>query len=343
MLFLRNGTIGEHFLEMTSVKRDSRVLFAPSRVPLIASPTPLQMVDIQLKSGIKTQLLIKREDLTATSYGGNKVRNLEFLFGDALRAGAKSLVTAGPVGSNFVAALAAHASRVNLPVTVHQFVAHRNTQIDLHDQFAKRHGARLVMLSEKLPKYLGVAAAFFKAIPAVLDRGSYYIPPGGSGVLGAYGHMNAFLEMERQTLEAGFERPQNIIVGVGTCGTMAGLLVGNAISGGHSRIIGVRCVDRMYCNRHHIAYLANSLLAKIGSELRIKAESVRLVDSPQGDEGYGRAHSQRDAIGGEFIRHGIRLDTTYTEKVALFLREFLETANSQSTLYWHTFSGAAMA
>ena len=59
-------------------------------------------------------LWVKREDLTASAYGGNKVRTLEAMFGRARAAGATRIWATGAFGSNHVVATVVHARAVGL-------------------------------------------------------------------------------------------------------------------------------------------------------------------------------------------------------------------------------------
>ena len=52
------------------------------------------------------QLFMKRDDLSGTEYGGNKIRKLEFLLGEALAKGCKRVLTYGAAGSNHATATA---------------------------------------------------------------------------------------------------------------------------------------------------------------------------------------------------------------------------------------------
>src|SRR3546814_17909174 len=63
------------------------------------------------------QIYIKRDDLSAADYGGNKIRKLDFLLADALARGRRELTVFGYAGSNFVAASAWHGSRLGLRVS----------------------------------------------------------------------------------------------------------------------------------------------------------------------------------------------------------------------------------
>src|SRR5581483_6446701 len=64
------------------------------------------------------ELWQKRDDRTSPIYGGNKVRTLEPLFGDALASGATRVYATGAYGSNHAAAMMMHAPRVGLATGV---------------------------------------------------------------------------------------------------------------------------------------------------------------------------------------------------------------------------------
>src|SRR3989442_6440858 len=77
-------------------------------------PTPLEeLKTLSAKLG-GPELLIKRDDQTGLALGGNKVRKLEFLVGDALAQGACTLVTLGAAQSNHCRQTAAAAAKAGL-------------------------------------------------------------------------------------------------------------------------------------------------------------------------------------------------------------------------------------
>lgn len=84
-------------------------------VQLAELPTPLRKCDgLSVRYG--TDLYIKDDSDTAGPlfFGGNKVRKLEFLLGDALAHNVKSVITFGCAGSNHAVATACCAQRVGL-------------------------------------------------------------------------------------------------------------------------------------------------------------------------------------------------------------------------------------
>ena len=71
------------------------------RFPLLDGPSPLQPLPrFSAAIGGEAEVWIKREDLLPLAFGGNKLRNLEFLVGRALADGADTLVTSGRRWSN---------------------------------------------------------------------------------------------------------------------------------------------------------------------------------------------------------------------------------------------------
>src|SRR3954447_16648818 len=83
------------------------------RYPLATLPTPLQRarnLEAALGPGAP-RILIKRDDLTGLAIGGNKARKLEYLFADARRQGADTLLTCGAAQSNHALQTAAAARK----------------------------------------------------------------------------------------------------------------------------------------------------------------------------------------------------------------------------------------
>lgn len=63
------------------------------RVKLCQAPTPLELLPNLTKALGGPQIWMKRDDLTGMGLGGNKVRKLEFLAGEAVAQGADHLVS----------------------------------------------------------------------------------------------------------------------------------------------------------------------------------------------------------------------------------------------------------
>jgi 1-aminocyclopropane-1-carboxylate deaminase/D-cysteine desulfhydrase-like pyridoxal-dependent ACC family enzyme len=83
------------------------------RIPIAHTPTPIEPL-VNLGSDLGLSLHVKRDDLTGVAFGGNKVRQLEFYFGEARVRGADTIVITGAVQSNYARTPAAIAGRLDM-------------------------------------------------------------------------------------------------------------------------------------------------------------------------------------------------------------------------------------
>src|SRR3954471_13286688 len=87
------------------------------RFALIDAPSPFQRLPrFSAALGGGAEIWIKREDLLPLAFGGNKLRNLEFLIGAAVADGADTLVTSGRRWSNHCRLTAASGAKAGLGV-----------------------------------------------------------------------------------------------------------------------------------------------------------------------------------------------------------------------------------
>ena len=86
---------------MTESIQKAKALFAPvPHVQLGFFPTPFYKLE-NMSKALGVNLYIKRDDFTGMNlFGGNKIRKLEFLLGDAIAKGCKAVVTYGATQSN---------------------------------------------------------------------------------------------------------------------------------------------------------------------------------------------------------------------------------------------------
>ena len=101
---------------MTQTQLRDRLREAISRKPrfeLGHSPTPLEEAP-RLSERLGVRILINRDDQTGLALGGNKVRKLEFLIGQALTSGADTVITTGGSQSNHARITSAACRRARL-------------------------------------------------------------------------------------------------------------------------------------------------------------------------------------------------------------------------------------
>ena len=199
------------------------------RVKLCTAPTPLELLPNLTKALGGPDIWMKRDDLTGMGGGGNKVRKLEYLAGDALAKGADHLVTQGAVQSNHVRQTAAVAARLGLRCTA--VLEHR---IDTNDHQYLNSGNVL------LDRLLGIdieyrpggtdMQAAIEEVGAKLQKDGakpYLIPGGGSNAVGALGYAHVAFELVAQANEMGLNIDR-LVHATGSAGTQAGLVAGLA-------------------------------------------------------------------------------------------------------------------
>ena len=87
------------------------------RARLGHAPTPIDAAP-NLGAALGVDLWIKRDDCTGLAFGGNKVRQLEFHFGEAQARGADTVLVTGAVQSNLVRIAAAAARKLGMAVHI---------------------------------------------------------------------------------------------------------------------------------------------------------------------------------------------------------------------------------
>lgn len=183
-------------------------------------PTPVEQAP-RLAAAIGLgidDLWIKRDDLTGLGGGGNKVRKLEWTVGGAVADGADTLITTGAPQSNHARLTAAAGARLGLEVILvfpgsHGSAGSGNLALD------GLLGARVAWVGDVDATGLAKAAADIAARVQAHGRRPALIPFGGSNVTGARGYLGCGRELQAQ-----LPKIDNVVVALGSGGTMAGLV-----------------------------------------------------------------------------------------------------------------------
>ncbi|MGE5579981.1 MAG: D-cysteine desulfhydrase family protein [Bacillota bacterium] len=205
-----------------------------ARADLAVLPTPYEEVPRFAKAlGTGARVFLKRDDATGLALGGNKARKLEVLVGDAVSKGCDTLITCGGPQSNHARMTAAAARKMGLhPVLVldgaDPGVRQGNLLLD------HLLGADIVFSGERSSgDMLEEVAASLRSE----GRKPYVIPLGGSNPLGAIGYISCVEEIVQQLRPLGLA-PTALYAATGSCGTLAGLILGKIIFDAPFRIIG---------------------------------------------------------------------------------------------------------
>lgn len=227
------------------------------RQTLAALPTPVEALD--LDDG-RLRCWVKRDDLSGAVYGGNKVRKLEYLLGQAKAQGARKVMTFGTAGSNHALATGIYAQAAGLqsismltPQSNARYVA-RNLLMGL------RAGIEFHAYPDD--------RAVLRAVPWVRlrharkdGRRPMIIAGGGSSPLGTVGFVNAGLELAAQISAGELPAPDLVYVALGTMGTAAGLALGLRVAGIEARMVCVRVVHRRVANPGRFRSLTRATVA----------------------------------------------------------------------------------
>jgi D-cysteine desulfhydrase len=199
----------------------SRVLSLP-RLPLLVGATPLRPAPA-LSAQLGVEVWFKRDDLTGFGLGGNKVRGLEYLLGDALAQGCDCLVTGAGPQSNWAMLAALAARRCGLdPYLVFYGDPVPPTGNLLLDHWI---GADVRFTGELDRASVDGALDKLREELRAAGRRPYVVPRGGATALGTAGYVLASLELAEQ-LGVAEVRPARVWLATGSCGTQAGLVAG---------------------------------------------------------------------------------------------------------------------
>lgn len=310
------------------------------RVRLFPAPTPLEKLDNLTRHLGGPEIWLKRDDCTVVATGGNKVRKLEFLVGEALVQGADHLVTQGAVQSNHVRQTAAVAAKFGLKCTA--LLEHR---IETNDRDYLASGNVLLdrlfgATLEYRPGGTDMQAAIEAKAAELRSAGAkpYVIPGGGSNRVGALGYVSCAQELLQQADEMGL-KIDRVVHATGSAGTQAGLVVGlEGINSGVRVLgIGVRAPkDRQEANVHKLAEATAEYCGVRGGIARSAVEA----NCDYVGDGYGiPTQGMAEAVGMLATLEGVLLDPVYSGKGMAGLIDLVrkgEIGKGETVVFIHT-------
>ncbi|MDR2629724.1 MAG: pyridoxal-phosphate dependent enzyme [Spirochaetaceae bacterium] len=292
------------------------------RVRLGCYPTPLHRLP-----GLETALgypgiFIKRDDLSGLGPGGNKLRSLEFLLGEAIAGGADRVIVSGPGQSNLCTLTAAACARLSLPCTlIHNCGEDEPCTGNL--LLNRIMGTESIFLGE-------VSAAERRSFEEQL-RGElaakglmpYVIRHGGTSGTGALGYAETIAELRGQCSEQGFAIGTLFVSG-GNGGMAAGLIYGNAVLGRPFRICVISVEDRREELREHIEKTIGEAALIAGLPFPGDLEDrCDIVDDYRG-AGWGLNTPECEAAVLSFpSREGIFIEHVYSGKVIAGMEDYI--------------------
>jgi len=322
---------------------DPKLLYAMSKFLFMKKqPTPLDSSDnfltpkitpcVQLTHPLfdkyKVQVWVKLDYLNHPEIQGNKLHKLKYNLLDAVERGAEQLITFGGAYSNHIAATAAAANEIGLPVTG----VIRGQELEQHPEkwshtlkHAQQNGMQFLFISRKnyrLKQQAPQVIQWLKQHPK-----SFVIPEGGSNDLAIKG----FDEMCAQITQ---QMPDwtHLYCPVGTGGTLAGLIANcrhpkniQISPAGQKRlptvlknIIGIAVLNEADYLRKDIQSwietFENKRENKIENNNKIKIDWQLITDAAGG--GYGKTSNYLKSFQKRFEQtFNLPLDPIYTAKL----------------------------
>ncbi len=312
-------------------------------------PTPLEeMVRLRAVLGPACpRLFIKRDDLTGTGFGSNKLRKLDYAIAREIERGTTTIVTIAGEKSNHARVTAAVCAKFGLKCVL---VLNRSDSSEVPPgfQFATRFiyellGAEIIWVDsreEREPTAIGV----LDALQARGERAAY-IPLGVSVPLGGLGFVRAIEEVYSQFAELAVE-PDHIFHAGTSGGTQAGIIAGCRILEKDPTITAVSPDDPADEIAERVASITNGIFELIGSSSKtILKSEVNVLDGYIG-AGYGiETDESRDSLRLVARTEAIVLDPVYTAKTMAALFDWIKNGRltaDQNVLFWHTGGQLAM-
>lgn len=287
-------------------------------------PTPVRRMDLT-SADLGQEIWIKVEEECGT-WGGNKVRKLEYILAAAQRDGVETFVSYGAGTSNWTSALVFHAA----PRGFHTVAGLAGRVPGDYATLYRRTGTKVVSVPWAALSLPVALAARMRA-----GRGARSLQPGGSGD-GDIGSVNAGFEIADALATKELPVPRVIFVAAGTCGTAAGVAAGLAIRGIRIPVVAVRVTPLPLGTPRLIGKRVADLLDMLGEK---SPAGPVIGDDRFFKPGYARQNAgSREAID-IAANDNVRLDPTYAAKAFAAVVDAARTSVRGPYLFLHTSPG----
>ena len=308
-------------------------------------PTPVDPPGAFARRLDLPRLYIKREDRSHAVCGGNKVRGLEFLLGEATAQSAKTILTFGAAGSHHLAKTAWHARQMGMDMVAIVVPQENANYVRQNILCAASAGTRYIaaLYATLIPK---LAIEYVRLRWSKEARGLCYIPAGGTSSSSILGHVSAALELKEQIRAGVMPEPDYLYVPMGSLGTAAGVMLGLKLANLRTCVVGVVVSYRWYCTAGRCARMARrclSLMRRLGADVpdvSLGAKDIELIGTSLG-EGYARFTPPAVELARRLHEDdGLGLDGTYSSKALHGMCEFIRARGLERGvhLFWNTYA-----
>ena len=323
------------------------------KVTLGFFPTPFYKLE-RLSQQLGVNLYIKRDDFTGQNlFGGNKIRKLEYLLGQAIENGAEYVFTYGATQSNHAMQTAAACRKLGLKPILYllEFVAANESNCKGNLLLDKIFGAEIHIvktlpgetLFDSTERYMAYAHRHMEKLESEGHK-CYSVPLGGSNYVGTIGFVAAYAELQEQLDLLGIEADY-IFHANGSGGTMTGLAVGKKLLGSATDLIAVGAAEHDADFTAAMAELGNEALEWLGTE-----QVMHAADFVMDEEHFAPGYEMPSKPGSEAIKllatqEGLLLDPVYSGKAFACLLDYVRTGKvpqNSNVIFWHTGGATAL-
>lgn len=309
------------------------------RVSLAHLPTPLDFCPRLAEALGGPDIWIKRDDLTGLCFGGNKTRQLEFLFAEILASGADTIVAGAYTQSNWCRQITAAARKLGLEVSLVLVHGEKGPRVQGNLLLDRLMGAEVTVVDidtmEKLTPLLEQKVAEL----AERGRKPYLIGPFDREQLAisTAGYVNAMVELDEQLEAAGLDPDYLYVCGANM--TPAGIIAGLRALGRRTKVVSISPIQWQEDRATDIARIASAAAARLDLGFEVAPEEVTCDDGYIGPRYGVVTPGCRDAIKLVARTEGIMLDPVYSSKAMAGLIDHIaqgRIGKGESVVFLHT-------
>ena len=317
-------------------------------------PTPFYKLE-NMSRALGVNLYIKRDDFTGMNlFGGNKIRKLEYLLGDAVAKGCTSVITYGATQSNHAMETVSACRRCGLDPILYLTAVVQPDEKDVRANLLldKVMGAEIHIVDigpdeteDDAEARSFVMGAEHAARLTASGKPCYDVPMGGASHVGSIGFANGFVELAGQMDEMGLTADY-VYHATGTGGTMAGLAAGRKLGGSNAEIRSITVSPKNDEYLTKVQNLANLVLEDLGSSARVDRDADLHMDTNYYAPGYEQPNEKAsEAIKMLARLEGLFVDPVYTGKALAGLIDHIRTGKVEqgsNVVFWHTGGATAL-
>ena len=308
------------------------------RIPLGVFPTPIDPCPRLSKAVGPIEIYVKRDDLTGLAFGGNKVRHLEYVFGDAVQRGATAIISGSSAHANLPRQVAAACAKLGMrPFMILRGERPEHLFGNLLIYALMDGACRFVTVESFYKDFTRLADAWASELAAAGERPYIFddANPDSEGLgLAALGYVNAVLELESQ-FEALNWRP-DIVYMCSAVTSQAGVQTAITALDASYRLVGVSA--RNPGAAATITKVANRASTILELDHRFTPDEITNLSEYIGD--YGKP--TRESVAATRLAaqtEGLLLDPVYTGKAMAAVIDHVHQgviASGTRVLFWHT-------